>query len=74
MKVIIVKQLRKYKTGELKYIEVECATLDDAAKIRSPYCISNPKQGPPYEVIDILPISIRNVVEITHPLDDLPGA
>lgn len=74
MKVIVVTQLRKYNNGETRYVEIECNFVDDAAKICKPYFITNPKQGPPYEVVGKYPISVRDVHEITQPLDDYPGA
>lgn len=73
-KVIVVKQLRRYQTGETKYVEIECDTVDDAARIRYPYSVDNPKTGIPYEVVGMCPISVRSVQEITSPLDDYPGA
>lgn len=72
VKVFVVKQIRKYETGETKYVEIECTSLDLAARIREPYMVTKPKKGSPYAVISKSAVSIRNVEEIKHPIDDIP--
>lgn len=70
MKVIVVQQLRQM--GKLQVTrEIECTTIDDAARLRTPYEILKPKFGPPYKVLGAK-VFIREVPKITKPVDDDP--
>lgn len=70
-KVIVVKQERIYCAGVIKHKEIEVETVDLADKIRIPYEVLKPKSGYPYKVVNAT-VVIRDVHEITQPLDDYP--